>query len=180
MTKQINRTKDRIKQTGEVFTPLPLVDEILSKLPQETWEHDKTFIDPACGDGNFLVRVVAWKIFHGATAKQALETTYGVDLMEDNVSHARSRVLTNAFEAEQWKKSSEELLPPLEDQDEHVISLSKGRDKFAKKYNTIVVKNIVCHDALTYDYSFGEKVVEYTDEQIDGFEARLRELGIEF
>lgn len=153
----IQRTKQRIKQTGEVFTPLPLVDEILSKLPEEIWQPEKTFIDPAAGDGNFLVRVVAWKIHKGSTPKQALETTYGVDIMEDNISHARDRVLTNAYAAYKWKQHNDDVLPPLTYEQERQIGMDKGHDQFARKHNDLVVRNIVCHDALTYDYSFGEQ-----------------------
>lgn len=175
---KIERTKERIKQTGEVFTPLPLVDEILGKLDPSVWAPDKTFIDNSCGDGNFLVRVIAWKIWKGSTAQQALETTYGVDLMEDNVSHARSRILTNAYAAERNKIHSNDLLSHLTHEDERMIGMSAGHDEFAKQYNSIVTRNIVRHDALTYDYSFGEQ--EYTEEQLDAFEVRLKELGIEF
>lgn len=46
---KITRTKERVKQTGEVFTPLPLVDEILSKLDDSVWAPEKTFIDNSCG-----------------------------------------------------------------------------------------------------------------------------------
>ena len=173
----INRSKERVKQTGEVFTPLPLVDEILDKLDQQLFnDPSKTFIDNSCGDGNFLVRVVARKVANGSTPKQALETTYGVGLMEDNVSHCRERLLTNAYAALQWKKAgNKDTLPHLTVEEERAIGLSKGHDSFARKLNDIVNKNIVCHDALTYDYSFGE----YTEEQLDAFESRLRELGIE-
>ena len=174
---KITRTKERVKQTGEVFTPLPLVDEILDKLDASVWDPAKTFIDNSCGDGNFLVRVIAYKIAKGSTPQQALETTYGVDLMEDNVSHARERVLANAFAAQQWKKQSDDIHPHLPHEEERAIGMSKGHDAFAKKHNAIVTRNIVCHDALTYDYSFGQ---EYTDEQLDEFERKLKEMGIEF
>lgn len=157
---RIVRDKARVKATSEVFTPLPLVDEILSKLPEENWQPSKTFLDNSCGDGNFLVRVVAWKIWKGSTAKQALETTYGVDLMEDNVSHARQRILTNAFVAQQWKKNNDDLMPHLSYEDERNIGMSKDHDLFARKFNKIVVRNIVCHDALTYDYSFSGQPVK--------------------
>ena len=175
----INRSKDRIKATGEVFTPLTLVDEILSKLPEEVWAPDKTFLEPSCGDGNFLVRIIAWKIWKGSTAKQALETTFAVDFMEDNVTHARARVLTNAFAA----SHSKDLLIHLTPEEERVIGMASTHDDFAREYNHIVEKNIVHHDALTYDYSFGEATEEtptYTDDQLDEFEQRLKRMGIEF
>lgn len=172
----ITRTKERVKQTGEVFTPLTLVDEILSKLNPEVWSPEKTMIDNSCGDGNFLVRVVAWKIWKGSTAEQALSTTYGVDLMPDNVSHTKARILTNAYAAQCWAKGNDTLLDHLTHEEERAIGMSKGHDEFARQHNHIIEKNIVCHDALTYDYSFGE----YTEEQLDVFEQRLKDLGIEF
>lgn len=90
----IHRTSERIKSTGEVFTPLELVDEILDKLPQELFaDSKKTFLDPACGDGNFLVRVLQRKIDNGSTPTQALKTTYGVDIMLDNIKHCKERLL---------------------------------------------------------------------------------------
>ncbi len=89
----IDRSEERIKETGEVFTPLELVDEILSKLPKAVWKPDKTFLDNSCGDGNFLVKVVEWKIKKGSTVKQALQTTYGIDIMHDNVLAARKRLI---------------------------------------------------------------------------------------
>ena len=90
----IKRTKDRIKKTGEVFTPIGLVDDILDKLPPEQFsDPTKTFLDPAAGDGNFLVRVLARKIANGSSAEQAASTTYGVELMEDNTIRCRVRLL---------------------------------------------------------------------------------------
>ena len=174
-TNPIIRSKERTKATGEVFTPLPLVDEILAKLdPSLFKDPTKTFIDNSCGDGNFLVRVIAYKIANGSTPAEALSTTYGVDLMEDNVSHARERVLANAFAADRWKKHSADPLPHLTHEEERAIGISKGHDTFAQLHNATVTKNIVCHDALTYDYSFGE----YTEDQLDEFERRLKDLGV--
>ena len=160
----INRSKDRIRQTGEVFTPLALVDEILSKLPEEVWLPTKTFLEPSCGDGNFLVRIVAWKIWLGSTAKQALETTYAVDFMEDNVEHARQRILTAAFAAMVMQEAGNTtLLPHMTLKQEMAIGRGEWddiapttHDKFSTDHWYIVEKNIVYHDALTYDYSFGE------------------------
>lgn len=131
---KIIRSKERVKQTGEVFTPIKLVDEILTKLPIELFKDPtKTFLDPACGDGNFLVRVIAFKIEYGSTIQQALETTYGVDIMPDNIEACRERLITLA-----------------DDYDKTVF----GYEEAYKKYGHIVNKNIVCADALKYNYLF--------------------------
>ena len=96
------RDAARIKATGEIFTPTPLVQELLDQLPQDLFEDPtKTFCDPACGDGQFLVEVLIRKMEYGSTFEQALSTIYGIDLMPDNVEECRSRLLC---EQEQYRK----------------------------------------------------------------------------
>jgi hypothetical protein len=128
----ITRSKDRIKKTGEVFTPPWLVKEMLDALPQEVFtDSTKTFLDPAAGDGNFLVQVLQRKIDQGHNPLQALHTTYGVELMPDNVQECKRRLKSIALEA-------------LE---EHQIT-----DKILLAIDKILDNNIVCHDSLTWDY----------------------------
>jgi len=93
----VERNKLRIKQTAEVFTPTPLVQKILDKLeiqdPTMFTDPTKTFLDNSCGDGQFLAEVVIRKIERsGCSLEQALSTTYGVELMEDNVIECRKRL----------------------------------------------------------------------------------------
>jgi type I restriction-modification system DNA methylase subunit len=116
----IDRDKLRVKATGEVFTPTPLVQEMLEQLPANVFtDPSKTFLDNSCGDGQFLSEVLIKKMENGIDFETALSTIYGVDLMPDNVQLCRDRLLCGQ---------------------EHL--------------RHIVNKNIVCHDALTYDYSF--------------------------
>jgi len=90
----VEREKSRVKATGEVFTPTELVCEILEKLPLEQFiDPAKTFLDPSCGDGQFLGEVLIRKMENGSTFEQALSTTYGVDLMQDNVKLCQDRLL---------------------------------------------------------------------------------------
>ncbi len=122
----VDRDKHRVKQTAEVFTPTPLVQEMLDKLeendPTLFSDPTKTFLDNSCGDGQFLSEVVIRKMEKsGCDLEQALSTTYGVDLMEDNVMECRKR-----------------------------LAGPEPTDKILEILN----KNIVCHDGLTYDYSF--------------------------
>jgi len=122
----VERDKLRVKQTAEVFTPTPLVQEMLDKLEEQDptlfSDPNKTFLDNSCGDGQFLSEVVIRKMERsGCTLEQALSTTYGVELMEDNVIECRKRIA--------GPNPTPEILQ-------------------------IVESNIVCHDALTYDYSF--------------------------
>ena len=116
----VERDRTRVKATGEVFTPTPLVQQILDKMDQTAFQDPtKTFLDNSCGDGQFLGEVLIRKIENDIDFETALSTIYGVDLMEDNVALCRERLLC-------------------------------GREDLRH----IVEKNIVCHNALTYDYSF--------------------------
>ena len=91
------RDISRIKKNGEVFTPLPLVNQMLDKLPAECWQKGKTVCDPACGTGNMLVPVLERKCgIHGHTPLQALKSIYGVDIMKDNIRECKTRLLKAA------------------------------------------------------------------------------------
>jgi hypothetical protein len=90
---------ERQKITGEVFTPEHVGLDMLSLL----MDHDPglitgTFLDPSCGDGNLLVCVLKLKIGVGITPHQALESLYGIELMEDNVVRCRQRLVDYAVE----------------------------------------------------------------------------------
>jgi type I restriction-modification system DNA methylase subunit len=90
----VERELSRVKATGEVFTPTPLVEEILDKMdPLLFTNSEKTFLDPACGDGQFLASVLYRKLQNGIDFETALSTIYGVDLMSDNVDLCRVRLL---------------------------------------------------------------------------------------
>jgi len=130
MTELEHKRKARRKQTAEDFTPIPLVDEMLDKLPPEVWtDPSKTFLDNSAGNGNFLVRVLARKLEAGHPPLQALASVYGVELMADNVEEMRGRMLQVLLEHH----------PDLDDtQKAEAIG--------------ILNYNIVCHDALTWDY----------------------------
>ena len=88
------RDTARVKATGEVFTPTPLVQEVLDQLPHNIFtDPTKTFLDPACGDGQFLSEVLIRKLENGIDFETALSTIYGVDLMQDNVRLCQDRLL---------------------------------------------------------------------------------------
>lgn len=90
----VEREHARVKATGEVFTPTPLVESMLDKIDISLFtEPDKNFLDPSVGDGQFLASVLYRKMENGSTFEQALSTVYGVDLMQDNVDLCRERLL---------------------------------------------------------------------------------------
>lgn len=93
----VERDKLRTKQTEEVFTPDWLaeqtVDDFLENEPTAFDDPTSTFIDPYCGDGQFLGEILIRKIKNSADFEAALSSIYGVDIMSDNVDLCRERLL---------------------------------------------------------------------------------------
>jgi hypothetical protein len=83
-----------IKQRGEVFTPTTLVNEMLDKLPPSLFSnHNKTFLDNSCGNGQFLIEVLRRKMANGMSHLDALFTIYGIEIDEANAEECRVRLL---------------------------------------------------------------------------------------
>ncbi len=91
--KKIIKSNTRVKFLGEVFTPQVLVIIILDSFPQEEFTSNQKFLDPACGNGNFLVEIVRRKKGLGISDSKNASTIYGVDIMEDNVLECKKRIL---------------------------------------------------------------------------------------
>jgi len=90
----VTRSAERVKNTGEIFTPTELVQEILSQLPERGFiDECKTFCDPSCGNGQFLSEVLIRKLEKGHSFESSLRTIFGIDIMMDNVEACRDRLL---------------------------------------------------------------------------------------
>ena len=90
----VERNTIRIKATQEIFTPTKMVKDLLDNLdPILFVDNDQPFLDPTCGDGQFLGEVLIRKVENGIPFDQALSTIYGVDLMPDNVKLCQDRLL---------------------------------------------------------------------------------------
>ncbi|MDE2414297.1 MAG: N-6 DNA methylase [Comamonadaceae bacterium] len=99
------KSKQRVADHGEVFTPPWMVDAMLDLVKEETERIDARFLEPACGSGNFLVRIVQRKLAavelkYGKSpferqhyALLALMCVYGIELLADNIAECRGNVL---------------------------------------------------------------------------------------
>lgn len=88
------KSKKRVRDMGEVFTPPNTVSEMVDLIPNDRWK-DPSFIvlEPTCGNGNFLEEIVKKKMGCGLTFLQALNTTVGTDICPENIDEARHRLL---------------------------------------------------------------------------------------
>lgn len=99
------RSKQRVADHGEVFTPAWMVNDMLDLVHAETERIDARFLEPACGSGNFLVEVLRRKLAavearFGKSdferrhyALLGLMCIYGVELLADNVRECRDNML---------------------------------------------------------------------------------------
>ena len=148
MTKQV-KSRQRVADHGEVFTAEREVNAMLDLVKQETERVDSRFLEPACGDGNFLVEILRRKLEvakrqaippnkktplpaeYERQAIIAVTSIYGVDIMLDNVESCRNR-LFEIWDAEYKKVCKDSVSEDIRD----TVSL-------------ILKRNIVCGNALS-------------------------------
>lgn len=123
------KSKNRVRNLGEVFTPPELVCEMLDTLPENVWENDKTFFEPTCGTGNFIVEILKRKLRKGHNPLSALSTIYAMDIMEDNIKESKKRML-------------------------EIITKHINEDDY-EKAKQIIDRNIIVYDTLKFDSSQG-------------------------
>jgi len=99
------KSKQRVADHGEVFTPVWMVEAMLDLVKGESERIDSRFLEPACGSGNFLVKILQRKLAavelkYGKSdferrhyALLALMSAYGIELLADNIAECRSNML---------------------------------------------------------------------------------------
>ena len=142
------KSKQRVADHGEVFTPAWMVEAMLDLVKGETERIDSRFLEPACGSGNFLVRILQRKLTavelkFGKSdfekrhyALLALMCTYGIELLADNIAECRATML--------------EILADY-------LSLEEPEDLYCASYY-VLSQNLVHGDALTMRASDNQPV----------------------
>ena len=142
MTKQI-KSKQRVADHGEVFTAEREVNAMCDLVKQETERIDSRFLEPACGDGNFLSVILKRKL-EVVTKKYrkssydwernsllALGSMYGVDIQLDNVLACQERLF------DIWDKEYKK------------VCKKECNDETRESAMFILRLNVVCGNALT-------------------------------
>ena len=105
MLMSLVRSKQRVADHGEVFTPAWMVEAMLNLVKDESERMDSRFLEPACGSGNFLVQILRRKLAavelkYGKDdferrhyALLALMCVYGIELLPDNIAECRANLL---------------------------------------------------------------------------------------
>jgi len=113
------KSKQRVADHGEVFTPAWMVEAMLDLVKGETERIDSRFLEPACGSGNFLVKVLQRKLTavelkYGKSdferrhyALYAIMCIYGIELLSDNIAECRATMLEILAEYLNLEKSDD-------------------------------------------------------------------------
>ena len=146
-TKSQIKSRQRVAQHGEVFTNPREVNAMLDLVRDESFRLDSRFLEPACGDGNFLIEILRRKLSLLKDIKSPTEwefksliavgSCYGIELLEDNCEACRERLFT-----------------------EVVGRMGRMGDlgDYRKSLRYMLRKNIVCGDALTYRTADGKPI----------------------
>lgn len=145
------KSRSRVRDRGEVFTAEREVNNILA-LTQATSNRYWRFLEPACGNGNFLEAILRQRLEHlkqdrvewhtknrEFSVLKVLSTIYGVDIAEDNISECKKRLRGVIFDYLPKKSSKEFLLAMDSIMDTNLIvgDMLNGKDKiFFTEYST--------------------------------------------
>ena len=157
MAKEQIKSRERVAEHGEVFTGEREVNAMLDLVKQETERIESRFLEPACGDGNFLVEILNRKLKAALKASKykgkvftadyekkaitALTSIYGVELLQDNVDACIKRLY------DIWNKEYSKVMK------------SEANDAARDVARYVLRKNILCGDTLTMLKAGGSPIV---------------------
>lgn len=146
-------SKQRVADHGEVYTAKREVNAMLDLVKEETERIDSRFLEPACGNGNFLVEILSRKMDtvrrkyaknryeYDLASAVVVSSMYGVELLPDNVDECRNRLLTLYLEIYRQHQNTD-ASPELE-----------------RCVRFLLRKNILCGDALTMVQADGQPII---------------------
>ena len=158
------KSASRVREHGEVLTARREVEAMLDLVKNESERIDSRFLEPACGDGNFLVAILERKLktvsskYRGKKADfevqmiSALGSIYGIDLLEDNVELAQERMFEIACNC--YKES---------------LKVNPDED-FKKIIKFVLKKNILQGDSLN-----GIDKIVFTQWSLIGYQVQREE-----
>jgi hypothetical protein len=155
-TKQV-KSKKRVTDHGEVFTNDREINAMLDLVQQETERIDSRFLEPACGNGNFLAEVLKRKLViveirycksqieWERNSFIAISNIYGVDILEDNALECRERLFTIFSKIYIYKFGT------------------NGKIEFLKSIKFILKRNILWGDALDFTNPVTKKHIIFSE-----------------
>lgn len=147
------KSKQRVRDHGEVFTPDFIVNDMLDLVKQEAERISSRFLEPACGTGNFMASILKRKLFvvkkyykrsqldYEKNSLIAVASIYGIDLLKDNVKEAQD-ILYKIFDAEY-----------------SLLFRKNCHEEFRESIRYVLSKNILQGDALSLKNEKGDPII---------------------
>ena len=173
MAEQQVKSRQRVADHGEVFTAEREVKAMCDLVKQETERIESRFLEPACGNGNFLAEVLSRKL---AVVKSrygkspfdyerysvlAMTSLYGVDILEDNAEECRQRLF------DIWNK-------------EYTTNAkAQANEQCREAVRFVLRKNILCGDALTMLQADGSPIVFAEWSLVTGNQMKRRDFRLD-
>ena len=177
MAKKQIKSKERVAEHGEVFTSEREVNALLDLVKPETERIESRFLEPACGDGNFLAEILRRKLKVALKASKykgklftadyekkailALCSIYGVELLQDNTDICRERLFA-IWDKEYTKRMKSEA-----------SDVARNVAKF------VLRKNILCGDTLTMKKADGSPIIFAQWDLISGDNIKRRDFRLD-
>lgn len=177
MAKKQIKSKERVAEHGEVFTGEREVNAMLDLVKPETERIESRFLEPACGDGNFLAEILRRKLKVALKASKykgklftadyekkailALCSIYGVELLQDNTETCRERLF------DIWNKEYTKRMK------------SEASDVARNVANFVLRKNILCGDTLTMKKTDGSPIIFAQWDLISGDNIKRRDFRLD-
>ena len=139
------KSRQRVSEHGEVYTNPREVNAMLDLVKEEAERIDSRFLEPACGNGNFLTEILTRKLRGVASRYQSVRTQYdlyalvavssiyGIDILQDNVEECRRRLMTLFLDTYR------------------TIHHCEPDDDYQRSVSYVLEKNILWGDALTLE-----------------------------
>ena len=192
-------SKERVKQFGEVFTPDSIVCDMID-LVEKQWGDisdeeyiSKTYLEPACGDGQFLIRLLERKLKRVKNLPEeqrefalikAVASIYGVDIQSDNIGDIETRGKKRSEQSSRGRMlkiiEGKEVRTFDLDGKDRIIKVDLGielKDKVKKAIKSILNANIVVGNTL--DKTNRVKMFEYKFNDEGTVQVNEFELGVE-
>lgn len=173
MAEQQVKSRQRVADHGEVFTAEREVKAMCDLVKQETERIESRFLEPACGNGNFLAEVLSRKLTvvknrYGKSpfdyerySVLAMTSLYGVDILEDNAEECRQRLF------DIW------------DKEYTANAKSQANEQCREAVRFILRKNILCGDALTMLQADGSPIVFAEWSLVTGNQMKRRDFRLD-
>lgn len=177
MAKKQIKSKERVVEHGEVFTGEREVNAMLDLVKSETERLESRFLEPACGDGNFLAEILQRKLKVALKASKykgklftadyekkailALCSIYGVELLQDNTDACIERLFTI------WDKEYTKRMK------------SEANDTARNVAKFVLRKNILCGDTLTMKKTDGMPIIFAQWDLISGDNIKRRDFRLD-